>query len=56
MPDSYALGQVDADEQEDQLARERFLLYVACSRARDKLVITWSGQPSRFIAGLVEAG
>jgi superfamily I DNA/RNA helicase len=55
VPDSYALAQVDADERQDQLARERFLLYVACSRARDQLVITWSGEPSRFLSGLVTA-
>lgn len=30
-------------------ARERSLLYVACSRARDQLVITWSGAPSPFL-------
>jgi superfamily I DNA/RNA helicase len=53
IPDSYALSQVDPDERDDQLARERFLLYVACSRAREQLVITWSGQPSRFLAGLL---
>lgn len=30
-------------------ARERSLLYVACSRARDQLAITWSGAPSPFL-------
>ena len=30
-------------------ARERSLFYVACSRARDQLVVTWSGTPSPFI-------
>ncbi|WP_433802556.1 3'-5' exonuclease [Actinomycetospora sp. CA-084318] len=30
-------------------ARERSLLYVACSRARDQLVVTWSGAASNFI-------
>lgn len=29
--------------------RERSLFYVACSRAREQLVITWSGQASPFI-------
>ena len=32
-------------------ARERSLLYVACSRARDQLVVTWSGDRSPFILG-----
>ncbi|MGA9309336.1 MAG: 3'-5' exonuclease [Pseudonocardiaceae bacterium] len=30
-------------------ARERSLFYVACSRARDELIITWSGAPSPFL-------
>ena len=29
--------------------RERSLFYVACSRARDQLVVTWSGAPSPFL-------
>ncbi|GEL26712.1 hypothetical protein PSU4_56660 [Pseudonocardia sulfidoxydans NBRC 16205] len=29
--------------------RERSLFYVACSRARDELVVTWSGVPSPFL-------
>jgi hypothetical protein len=29
--------------------RERSLFYVACSRARDELVVTWAGAPSPFI-------
>lgn len=42
--DSYAEA-----EQEDALQRERALLYVAASRARDELVITMSGQPSSLL-------
>ncbi|MGH3528757.1 MAG: 3'-5' exonuclease [Pseudonocardiaceae bacterium] len=30
-------------------ARERSLFYVACSRARDELIVTWSGAPSPFL-------
>ena len=29
--------------------RELSLLYVGCTRARERLLVTWSGQPSRFI-------
>lgn len=29
--------------------RERSLFYVACSRARDELIVTWAGAPSPFI-------
>ena len=32
--------------------RERSLFYVACSRARDELVVTWAGKPSPFIPAL----
>ena len=37
------------------LRRERCLLYVACTRARDDLWVGWSGKPSRFLAPLMEA-
>ena len=30
--------------------RERSLFYVAATRARDELVILWTGDPSEFIA------
>lgn len=39
----------DADAAE-AITRERSLLYVAASRARDELVATWSGPPSALIA------
>jgi superfamily I DNA/RNA helicase len=29
--------------------RELSLLYVGCTRARDQLLVTWSGEPSRFL-------
>lgn len=52
VPERAAVDTADADERDDVLLRERLLLYVACSRARDDLVVTWSGRPSRFLAGL----
>lgn len=45
------------DEQYDQTAwadamlRERSLVYVAATRARDELAISWSGQPSALLQG-----
>lgn len=42
--DSYAEA-----EREDALQRERALLYVAASRARDELVITVTGEPSALL-------
>jgi superfamily I DNA/RNA helicase len=34
------------------LQRERCLLYVACTRAREELRVSWSGPPSPFIEPL----
>jgi superfamily I DNA/RNA helicase len=33
------------------ILRERSLLYVACTRARDELVVTSSGSPSTLLPG-----
>lgn len=38
----------------EDLRRERCVLYVATTRARDDLWIGWSGKRSRFLAGLVD--
>jgi superfamily I DNA/RNA helicase len=34
----------DAAEREAFIEQERHLLYVACTRARERLRVTWSGQ------------
>lgn len=39
----------DEVESEDLLRQEAHLLYVACSRARERLIILSSGEPSRFL-------
>ena len=39
----------DTAEYEDAMLRERSLLYVAASRARDELVITYHGSPSELL-------
>ena len=46
----------DPQDREAAEARERRLLYVAMTRARDELVVSWSGRPSPFIEGFVNAG
>jgi mRNA-degrading endonuclease RelE of RelBE toxin-antitoxin system len=51
-----ARGDDDPQDREAREARERRLLYVAMTRARDELVVSWSGRPSRFIEPLVAAG
>jgi hypothetical protein len=43
------------EEHDDAMLRERSLLYVAASRARDELVVTWKGNPST-IAPAATAG
>ncbi|GAA0628975.1 3'-5' exonuclease [Sporichthya brevicatena] len=49
LPAEYLLkGLTDADRM-DVLARERSLLYVAMTRARDELLITTSGSPSNLL-------
>jgi superfamily I DNA/RNA helicase len=50
LPSKQALRDLPADERADAADRERFLLYVAATRARDELVVTWHGRPSAFLA------
>lgn len=49
MPQQYAFKGLGEAEKEDYLQRERSLLYVASSRARDQLVITSNGTRSSLI-------
>ncbi|MDR3468143.1 MAG: AAA family ATPase [Xanthobacteraceae bacterium] len=42
----------EADEKRLTQDRELSLLYVGCTRARDQLLITWSGNPSRFLGSV----
>ncbi|MBX6388905.1 MAG: AAA family ATPase [Frankia sp.] len=49
VPSAQALADETAEEREDRLLRERLLLYVAASRARDVLVVLHSGAPSPFL-------
>jgi len=41
--------QTDPQAQADALERERQLLYVSVTRARDEVFISWTGEPSRFL-------
>ncbi len=50
LPSSAALKSVPEEEREEALLRERSLLYVAASRARDELVVTWSGRRSDLLS------
>jgi superfamily I DNA/RNA helicase len=46
---------VDAMERRLALERERQLLYVGMTRARDEVFVTWVGTPSPFLSGLTGA-
>jgi hypothetical protein len=52
-------GLQDAQARADALERERQLLYVSVTRARDEVFLLWSGEASRFLEGvptMIEAG
>ena len=45
----------DTADLEEVYQTERHLLYVACTRARDHLLITSAGPPSEFVADVADA-
>jgi hypothetical protein len=51
VPLQFVLDQVADGDRQAALGRERSLFYVACSRARDELVVTWAGRPSPLLPG-----
>lgn len=53
LPHEKAMSEAhEAEEASAALARERQLLYVTLTRARDEAYVTWSGKPSPFLNGL----
>ena len=52
IPKMYGFNSLAEAEQHDLLLRERALLYVAASRARDQLMITVTGEPSELLPEL----
>ena len=50
MPPSWLLKNAAPADREDILVRERSLLYVASTRARDVLAITWRGSVSELLS------
>ncbi|MGW1899002.1 UvrD-helicase domain-containing protein [Streptomyces hirsutus] len=52
-PKAVTPPEVDPKQHETDLMSERCLLFVACTRARDSLYVSWPGEPSPFLA---EAG
>ncbi|WP_040828296.1 3'-5' exonuclease [Nocardia jiangxiensis] len=49
VPSQAAMRTVPEEEKAEAELCERSLLYVAASRARDELVVTWSGKPSTLL-------
>ena len=56
LPAPFALKDLPDADREDAVRRERSLLYVAATRARDELVVLWTGEPSDLLPGLVRTG
>ena len=54
VPSAATMRSVPEEEQPEALLRERSLLYVAASRARDALVVTWSGKKSALLGSATE--
>lgn len=54
VPAASAVTPLADDKQTHQqdLERERCLLFVACTRAREELLLTWHGEPSPFLTAL----
>lgn len=49
IPAALRVYDYDEAEHDDAMLRERSLLYVAASRARDELVVAWSGEASELL-------
>jgi len=56
IPRSVRDEEYSADAQAEALLRERSLLYVAASRARDELAVSWSGEPSPLLSPVAPTG
>jgi superfamily I DNA/RNA helicase len=50
LPDALAPEAEDKIAHAQDLQRERCLLFVACTRARDRLYLSYSGTPSPFLS------
>ena len=47
---TYAVNRAgDEQDRAEAVERERQVLYVSLTRARDELVVSWVGEPSEFL-------
>jgi len=52
LPLAYGMKDlVDDADRDAYIEQERNLLYVACTRARERLLVTYAGKPSRWVVG-----
>lgn len=58
VPASSAITPAEDDQlsHDLDLQRERCLLFVACTRAREQLSVSWYGRPSALLTGVLRAG
>jgi superfamily I DNA/RNA helicase len=54
VPAGVAVTPIEEDKQthDHDLERERCLLFVACTRAREELLVTWHGEASPFLTAI----
>lgn len=55
LPAPYLLEGLNDADRADVLQRERSLLYVSATRARDELVVLWTGEPSPMLPAVEDA-
>lgn len=55
VPAPNAVTSLDEDKQthDQDIEREKCLLFVACTRAREELLVSWHGQPSPLLTALI---
>lgn len=56
LPAAIVPENIDSRAHARSLETERSLLFVACTRSREVLLVTWSGRPSEFLATTGVAG
>lgn len=49
-PNAVTPASVDQRKHDQDIEREKCLLFVACTRAREELLVTWHGEASEFLA------
>lgn len=52
VPSANAIAPVEEDKQTHDHDLERCLLFVACTRAREELLVTWHDEPSPFLTAI----